>query len=476
MRKTPSKLKVLIIEDDPDIARVLKLDIENRGHGVVIATTQEEAYHIIEKKRFHFALLDLRLPIDNEDMEPDVEVGFDILKYIRERFNKNRLPILVMTAYEESSQTAVRAFKAGANDYIKKPFHESSEPLEDKIRAFELLIGSRRRGRRGKDKAAKSDVIIGRSPKLQDAIALARRAAKRDVSVVITGETGTGKELIAREVHRASARKGGRFVPFDCTGVPDTLIESELFGIEGNVATGVAARPRVIETAEGGTLFLDEIAELPPNQQAKFLRVLQERKVARIGSRKPPKPVDFRLVAATNKNLIDLIEKRKFREDLYYRINVVQISLPPLRERKEDVPVLARHFLCRYRGGSKSISRPAMLKLKGHNWPGNVRELENAIQGALVFCDGRTISANHIRWDDRPSKTETDRMKGLLLNNRQKLIYRCIREHGKTTCREARGLLNVSGKTANKDFAGLIEMGLVKKNGAGRSVFYALAD
>lgn len=473
--KKSIQLNALVIDDDPSISKLFKYNLEEtKGYKVDIAETQEEAYNILDRKRFNFVLLDLKLPVRSPMDDSDIEVGFDTLKYIRDRFTKEKLPVMVMTAYGDED-TAVRAIlRYGANDYIKKPFDVSREPLEDKLAGIIAFIMNQREGKRGRMRGAESKSIIGKNLNLIQAITLARRAAQRDPSVVILGETGTGKELLAREIHDNSSRKNAPFVAYDCTTKPDALIDSELFGIEKGVATNVDPRAGIIESADGGTLFLDEIADMPLNQQAKFLRVLQERRISRIGSRQAPKKIDFRILVATNRDLWKLIEEGKFREDLFYRINVISISLPPLRERKDDIPVLARHFLTKYGENTKRISREAMKKLKGHIWSGNVRELENVIQRALVLCNGKTISALDIKLDIRPGKTELDKLKRLPLNNRQKLIYSYIQENGKITSKEANVLTKASRRTSNNDLAEMLKLELIEKSGVGRGIFYAL--
>ena len=322
MKKSIS-LSVLVIEHDPNILKVLKYNLE--GHKIDIARTQEEAYNFLDKSRFDFVILNLKLSRHDPMDGADIEIGFEALKHIRNRYTKEKLPVMVMTASGDVD-TALRALKKeGANDHITIPFHESKVLLEDKIAGIVAFILTQREGKRGRIKSAESKSIIGRDPKFIEAIALARRVAQGDSSVVILGETGTGKELLAKEIHDFSKRSG-HFVPCNCTAIPDTLFESELFGHEKGSFTGATeAKPGKFEQADNGTLFLDEIGDMPITQQAKLLRVLDNHKVSRVGSSKS-KDVDFRLVVATNKDLLGLVDKKEFRADISSFLKTYQLQ------------------------------------------------------------------------------------------------------------------------------------------------------
>lgn len=310
--------------------------------------------------------------------------------------------------------------------------------------------------------------IIGKDPKFLEARSLAHRVSQLNIPVVILGETGTGKELLAKEIHNASPRKNGPFVAYNCTANPDSLSESELFGIDKEVATGVKERMGIIESADGGTLFLDEIGDMPLNQQAKFLRVLEDHRVLKIGKRHEKK-IDFRLLVATNKNLQELIEEEKFRADLFYRIKGVSIYLSPLREREEDIPILVHHFLNKHNASEKRISHDAMRKLKAHNWPGNIRELDKVIYQASLLCNGEIISSEDIKFDI--FQKDLGHLKKLL-NKRQQLVYNYIWGNNAITNRKARSLLKASRKTINRDLAEMVKCGLIKKDGEGRGISY----
>lgn len=311
--------------------------------------------------------------------------------------------------------------------------------------------------------------IIGNDPNFLKVITLAHRVSQHDIPVVILGETGTGKELLAREIHNVSPRRNRPFVVYDCTTSPDSLSESELFGIDEKVATGVNKRNGIIESTDGGTLFLDEIGDMPLNQQAKLLRVLEDHMVSKIGKRLTPDKIDFRLLVATNQNLYELIEEKKFRKDLFYRIKGVSIYLPPLRERKDDIPRLVHHFLIKHDASEKQISHDAMRKLKAHNWPGNIRELDKIIYQASLFCEGEIISPKDIRFDI--FQKDLGPLKKLL-NKRQQLVYNYIHGNNMITNRTARSLLKASRKTINRDLADMVKWGLIKKDGEGRGISY----
>ncbi len=310
-----------------------------------------------------------------------------------------RLPVVVLTT-ADSTQEAIEATKAGAFDYLLEPCdpEELLDVIGKGMETGRLARSPVRLDR--EDRAPVDDALIGRSKPMQEIYKGIGRVAATDATVLIRGESGTGKELVARAVYQHSRRAGGPFVIVNCVAIPDTLLESELFGHERGAFTGaVARRIGKVEQADGGTLFLDEIGDMAAAVQAKLLRLLEDRRVERVGGRQPI-PVDVRIVAATNRDLEAALEAGRFRGDLYYRLNVVQISLPPLRERIDDIPMLAEYFLRRLTGQlgirNPGITREGIALLQSHSWPGNVRELANAIEQCLIFGRGRPIGAEEV--------------------------------------------------------------------------------
>ena len=368
------KPQVLVVEDDAGQARALADFLKARGFRVTVAATVAEA---CRARGMDLALVDLRLP-DGD--------GLAVLQCLKRR--DPDLPVVLMTAYA-SIESAVEAMKKGAYDYLTKPLDLTrlwitvQRALEHRALHREL-----RELREELQRTQDLPEIVARSPAMQEVLSLVKRVAPAETTVLITGESGTGKELVARTLHRLSGRKG-RFVAVSVASLPDTLVEAELFGYERGAFTGAdRARPGRFEAAQDGTLFLDEIGELSPGIQVKLLRVLQERTVERLGSNEPI-PLRVRLVAATNQDLEALVRQGRFREDLYYRLNVVHIHLPPLRERREDIVPLAEHFLERFRRELhkpvEGFTREALYALLEYDWPGNVRELQNVIERAVVL-------------------------------------------------------------------------------------------
>jgi len=386
------KQKLLVVEDEPNMRRVLELQLSGAGYDVQKAATAEEALRILERDGVDLLLTDLRLP------------GMDGLQLLeRIRGTDGAPPVIVMTAFG-TVETAVQAMKAGASDYILKPF--SLDDLTMTVEKVLELRSLRDENRRLKDELGhryQFDNIIGQSPKMQEVFAAVARVAPTRATVLLAGESGIGKDLIARAIHHHSPRRDRPFVKINCSAIPENLMESELFGYERGAFTGAStSRAGKFEQADGGTVFLDEIGDVPPPVQVKLLRVLQEREFERLGSNKT-QTVDVRVVAATNQDLRAALEQGAFREDLYYRLNVVPINIPPLRERKGDIPNLVEHFLAKYAddtgGRIRSITPAAMEKLMGYSWPGNVRELENIIQRAMVLATGPELQPSDIQLD-----------------------------------------------------------------------------
>jgi DNA-binding NtrC family response regulator len=375
--------RILIIDDEESIRDSVGQVLEKEGYGVGSAVSGQEGLSLFGKKAFQVVYLDLKLPGIK---------GLDVLSRIKE--TSPDTPVIIITGYA-SIDSAVEAMKRGAFDYLTKPF----TPEEVRITTRKALESRRlfleNTSLRGELEAkAEFDFVVGKNRAMGEVLDIVRRVSPAESTVLISGESGTGKELIAREIHRHSLRRHAPFVVVDCGALVETLFESELFGhVKGSFTGAHETKHGRFEVADGGTIFFDEIGNIGLNIQAKLLRVIQEREVNRIGSSKPIK-VDVRILAATNENLADGVRKGKFREDLFYRLSVVPIHLPPLRERKEDIPLLVAHFLQKYNKKAKknisSVSPRALRALKEYDWPGNIRELENTIERAVVLsqCDG----------------------------------------------------------------------------------------
>jgi DNA-binding NtrC family response regulator len=341
--------------------------------------------------------------------------GLELLAHIRERHAGTQ--VVLMTAFGDV-ETAVAAVRAGAHHFLTKPFRSNDEVVLAVSKAAEhrRLVDHAVMLERRLEQMQKFGGLIGHSARMQEVYRLALGVATTASTVLILGESGTGKELTARAIHQHSARKDKAFVPVNCSAIPNELVESELFGhVKGAFTGATASRPGLFEMADGGTLFLDEVGDLPPQAQVKLLRALQEGEIKRVGSN-DTRTVDVRVVAATNVDLKTRIEDGRFRGDLYYRLNVVAISLPPLRDRPEDIPLLAQHFVRKYAERAnrpvRTIAPPAMDLLKSARWKGNVRELENAIEHAVVFCTGESIEPKDLpeteqqeRKESHPAKT-----------------------------------------------------------------------
>jgi len=381
---------ILIVEDEEKLRRVIELQLQSSGFEVVQAGSAEEALRLAD--RAELILTDLRLP----GMD-----GLEFLSLLRRQ--NSRTPVVVMTAFG-TVESAVQAMKEGAFDFLPKPFsldHLTAviqKALEVRALRDENIKLKEELGRR-----YEFDNIIGRSQAMQEIFGTVTRVAPSRATVLLAGESGVGKDLIARAVHFHSPRRDRPFVKINCTAIPENLMESELFGYEKGAFTGaVSTKPGKFEQADGGTVFLDEIGDVPGTIQVKLLRILQEREFERLGSNKT-RQIDVRIVAATNQDLRAALEQGTFREDLYYRLNVVPIEIPPLRERQEDIPFLAEHFVRKLASGSgsrvESITEAAIQRLLEYHWPGNVRELENVIERSLVLCSGTKLDAADIKLD-----------------------------------------------------------------------------
>jgi two-component system response regulator HydG len=380
---------------------------------VVTADDGAAAISLLKEQHVDVALIDLMMPHVN---------GLELLDHIKA--NHSGVEVILMTAFGDV-ETAVRAVRAGAYHFLTKPFRSNDEVVLTVAKAAERrrLLDHAAKLERRLEQMEKFGELIGNSPKMQEVYRLSTGVAATSSTVLILGESGTGKELTARAIHQHSSRADRPFVAVNCSAIPVDLVESELFGhVRGAFTGATATREGLFETANTGTIFLDEVGDLPPLAQVKLLRVLQEGEIKRVGANET-KIVDVRVVAATNVDLRNRISEGAFREDLFYRLNVVAIYLPPLRERREDVALLAYHFLRKYaaRAGRnvQKISPDAMQVLESHPWPGNVRELENAIEYALVFCRGDEILAETLpsfrAHRDIPPVREGSEMSGLVL-------------------------------------------------------------
>jgi len=389
-----SSLPVLIVEDKDSLRTMLRHALEAHGHAVLEARDEPEAVQQLQQARPVVVLTDLKLPIGD---------GFGVLRAAKEL--DPELQVVVMTAYG-SIQDAVTAMKEGAMDFLAKPIDPDHLLLmveramaQRRILTEYILLKEELAERRGAPR------IIGENSKLRQVSQQLHRAAVTDATVLLEGESGTGKELFARALHALSPRNDGPFVAINCAAIPDTLLETELFGYEKGAFTGAGARkPGRFELAHRGTLFLDEIGDLPLPLQAKILRALEEKQFERVGGTQSLN-VDVRVVAATNRQLKQRVAERQFREDLYFRLSVFPIQIPPLRERVDDVLILARHFVEKF---SRDLNKKALTLAPGaidellvYQWPGNVRELQNCIERAVILTEGDTIHARHLNLSSR---------------------------------------------------------------------------
>jgi DNA-binding NtrC family response regulator len=376
--------RILILDDEADMLETCRRILAAAGHESIATTDPHEALELLASERPDVLLTDLRMP----SMD-----GIDLLRRAHEI--DPSLPVIMLTAYA-TIESAVAAVREGAFDYLAKPF-----TLDQLVVSVERALAQRRltlENKNLRDQLQQTfgfENIVGRSAALHRALELVRKAARSEANVLVLGESGTGKELIARAIHANSPRAKYPFVPVDCASLPENLLESELFGHEKGAFTGAAAaKLGLMETADRGTLFLDEIGELPQGLQAKLLRAIQERRIRRVGGTREI-AVDVRVVSATNRNLRELAAHGEFREDLFYRINVIDIVLPPLRDRKGDVTLLAYIFLRNFtdgRPGPRGFTAEALELLETYDWPGNIRELRNVVERACALADAEMIS------------------------------------------------------------------------------------
>ncbi len=391
-----AKDRILVVDDEANMRTSLRDILAAEGYEVILAAEGQAGLEAFDDS-IRLVITDMKMPGMN---------GFELLGELHRR--DPDLPVLMITAYG-TMELAIQAMRSGAYDYITKPFDPEQilhdvRHIVDHYRKTKENIGLKRRLAQEFDVAQ----IVGASPQLNEILDIVRRVASTPSSVLIFGQSGTGKELVAKALHYLGDRASQPFVIVNCAAIPDTLLESELFGHKrGSFTDAVADKKGRFEEADGGTIFLDEIGDMSLPLQSKILRVLQEREFTRIGETKPRR-VNIRIVTATNRDLAEAIQKGEFREDLYFRINVISIRMPPLRERREDIPLLVEHFIRQYNYSIgkriKEITDDALEILMDYHWPGNIRELENLIERAVIFAnsdtlDAKTISQNLLHWE-----------------------------------------------------------------------------
>ncbi|MCB9674337.1 MAG: sigma-54-dependent Fis family transcriptional regulator [Alphaproteobacteria bacterium] len=399
--------RILIVDDEPSIRKVLSAHLRRFGHDVDTVADGAAAIAALQDEPFQLVVSDLKMP--NVD-------GMQLLEWCV--VNQPGLPVILITAHG-TVDTAVTALKKGAFDYVTKPFdRDDLHAIITKALATEAANAKRLAPEPGEELG-----MVGRTPAMQEVYARIEKVAPSPTTVLITGESGTGKELVARALHARSDRASGPFIQVNCGAIPENLFESELFGYEKGAFTGaVGSKPGRFELADGGTLFLDEVGELPLDMQVKLLRALQEGVIDRVGGIRPL-TVDVRVVAATNVDLSQAVANGRFRNDLYYRLNVIPIPLPPLRDRPEDVPRLAQHFLKRFNSRLQrditAIDDDALVALQAYDWPGNIRELENLMERLVLLSDADRIrladlpEGFELPEDDDPSEPRTEELESM---------------------------------------------------------------
>ncbi len=385
--KNPNEIRILVVDDAPDTLEVVERNLTSRGYSVITARSVGEATRTLELTPIDLVITDYKMPqVD----------GLDLVRYVRDNFAD--IEIVMITGYP-SIDRAVKAVKLGAGDYLEKPF--TNEKLFNAVERALRRLSERRAARHPQAlELSQPHGLVGKSKPMQQVYHAINRASSTIANVLITGESGTGKELVARAIHYNSHRAAFPFVPVNCGGIPEGLLESELFGhVKGSFTGATESRTGFFQAADGGTLFLDEISETSVNMQVKLLRVLQDKQIVRVGDSAQHK-VDVRIVAATNKNLENLVTKKLFREDLYFRLSVVTINVSPLRDRENDILLLANVFADQY---ARELDHPtvqfspnAIRVLKDYYWPGNVRELQNVVQRVMIMSDSEIIEAHDL--------------------------------------------------------------------------------
>ncbi|MCB9779178.1 MAG: sigma-54-dependent Fis family transcriptional regulator [Alphaproteobacteria bacterium] len=395
-RDVPAKRRLLVVDDEASIRKVLQAMLTREGHLADTAESGQDAVAKLEEEAYDLVVTDLKMPGMG---------GMELLSWCGRTLPG--LPVIVITAHG-TVDTAVEALKLGAYDYITKPFEQEElrMVIAKALRSEEASRGALHEDRDGRY------AIIGRTQGMRQVYGLIEKVADSPTTVLVSGESGTGKELVARALHDSSSRVDAPFVQVNCGAIPENLFESELFGYEKGAFTGaVSSKPGRFELAHGGTLFLDEVGELPLDLQVKLLRVLQDGTFERVGGVKQLK-TDVRVVAATNRDLLKEVKRGSFREDLYYRLNVIPIRLPPLRERAEDIPLLVDHFLAKFNGRLckevEGIAPEAMAALMAHRWPGNIRELENLMERSVLLADATLLGVKDLPGLGTPGLVDED--------------------------------------------------------------------
>jgi DNA-binding NtrC family response regulator len=435
-----AKMNIMIVDDEKIVRESLFQWFKKIGHTVEKASSGFEALEKLEKNPFDVLFVDIKMPEMN---------GIELLEKVKAEYPETI--VIIITAYG-SIEGAVKAMKLGASDYLLKPFKPDYLSLVMEKISQQIKLSSEYNYIKGRlEKITRFDDIIGQGPAMEKIFGLIPEVAKSDSSILLTGETGTGKELVAKAIHAKSKRSHFPFIPINCGALPDSLLESELFGHQKGAFTGALhSRKGFLEVVSGGTLFLDEIGEVSAKMQIDLLRVLEDKKITRIGNSHPV-PVDFRLISATRRDLEQQIADGNFREDFFYRINVITIHIPPLRERKEDIPLLIQHFLEKYSQETTKrvdhITRDTIERLTAYGWPGNVRELENAIERAVVLSRSRTLDIQDFSFLQRTPAMFSRSMS--LREMERHYIKRILEECGWNVTRAAK-ILDVNRVTLHK--------------------------
>ncbi len=484
---------ILIVDDEKNYLILLEALLCDEGYEVIITSSPQEALKIVETREIDLIITDMKMPGIS---------GMELMDKVHRRYPE--IPVIMMTAYA-TVEKAVEAMKKGAFDYITKPFRNEELKLTIKkaINMRKLMEENRLLSEKLKERY-QFGAIIGKSKSMRRIYDIIQKVAPTKATVLVTGESGTGKELIAKAIHQNSPRKDQPFISINCGALPETLLESELFGHEKGAFSGaVSLRKGRFELADGGTLFLDEISETSPSLQVKLLRVLQEMEFERVGGGKTLK-VDVRVIAASNTNLKQEAEAGRFRMDLYYRLNVVHIHVPPLRERPDDIPLLINHFLDRMKKetGRKDLklNNEALRRCLLYHWPGNVRELENTIERSVIMARGNEIGPEDLPpeiWsvEEEPKDTvesvipdtspnfhdpivpqEGDLIPSLGLNQRQVKAINFVKTHGFITNEYYTKINKVSERHGRRELSQMVSMGVLKRIGRGPSVRYVLSQ
>jgi len=431
--------RILVVDDERNMTEVLEIFLRNEGYSVQVADSGQEALEAMREDIFDLVITDMKMPGMS---------GIDLLKKIKQ--SNPETMVVIITAYG-STESAVQAMKSGAYDYILKPFSMEDIRLvvknaleTQKLRQDVSIL-------RRQVNAPSIENIVGESRAIKDLFKLISKAASSNANILITGESGTGKELVARAIHNLSDRRDKHFVTVNCAAIPEGLMESELFGYMKGAFTGATSNKQgLFEVANGGTLFLDEIGEMSLPLQAKILRVLEDCTFRRVGG-VTDVTVNVRVIAATNKDLLKLIDDGQFREDLYFRLNVLSIKMPPLRDRREDIPLLIHHFLRKFSDGRKEITPEAVKILQNYRWKGNVRELENVIERVVLLSDRDVIDfqdlpdeiRNYIAHDSIPLPSDGIDLEKLLRDTEKAYLLKALEEAGGVKTEAAR-LLNLT--------------------------------